>query len=114
MNSVRILITVHFQVRFFSFLVGEEATDFEQVRWMACNNRGFMVHISNLADIQEKIQHYVRVLSQPISHQAGNINQESAVWSSIARERMVRSFYCGKVTYFYGLLRKKSSKKYKI
>ncbi|CAD5218469.1 unnamed protein product [Bursaphelenchus okinawaensis] len=86
------LYNKHKQVRFFSFLVGEEATDFEQVRWMACNNRGFMVHISNLADILEKIQHYVRVLSRPISHQATNINQESAVWSSIARERMSNEF----------------------
>ncbi|KAI6215990.1 Cache domain-containing protein [Aphelenchoides besseyi] len=79
-------------VRFFSFLVGEEATDFEQVRWMACANRGFMVHISNLADIQEKVQHYVRVLSRLISNHAQNINQESAVWSSIARERMSKQF----------------------
>jgi voltage-dependent calcium channel alpha-2/delta-3 len=44
------------RIRFFSFLVGEEATEFEQVKWMACNNRGFMVHVNNLADVQEKVQ----------------------------------------------------------
>lgn len=27
-----------------------------QVKWMACENKGFMVHISNLADVQEKVQ----------------------------------------------------------
>lgn len=27
-----------------------------QVKWMACTNKGFMVHISNLADVQEKVQ----------------------------------------------------------
>ena len=43
------------QVRFFTFLVGEEAKDFEQVKWMACNNRGFMAHITNMADVQEKV-----------------------------------------------------------
>ncbi|KAI6224406.1 Cache domain-containing protein [Aphelenchoides fujianensis] len=86
------LYNKHKTVRFFSFLVGEEATDFEQVRWMACANRGFMVHISNLADIQEKVQHYVRVLSRLISDHSQKINQESAVWSSIARERMSKEF----------------------
>lgn len=79
-------------VRFFSFLVGEEATDFEQVRYMACENKGFMVHISNLADIQEKVQNYVRVLSRLISKHSDSITQESAVWSSIARERMSNEF----------------------
>lgn len=62
---------------------------------MACENRGFMVHISNLADIQEKVQHYVRVLSRLISQHSDAITQESAVWSSIARERMVRAFRVG-------------------
>lgn len=44
------------KVRFFSFLIGEEAIDFDQVKWMACNNRGFMVHVSSMADVQEKVQ----------------------------------------------------------
>lgn len=44
------------QIRFFSFLIGDEATDFEQVKWMACTNKGFMVHVANLADVQEKVQ----------------------------------------------------------
>uniref|UniRef100_A0A915DDU1 VWFA domain-containing protein n=1 Tax=Ditylenchus dipsaci TaxID=166011 RepID=A0A915DDU1_9BILA len=80
------------RIRFFSFLVGEEATDFEQVRWMACNNRGFMVHVNNLADVQEKVQHYVKVMSRPISRQSASIHQENAIWSGTARERMSNEF----------------------
>lgn len=49
-------VKIQLQVRFFSFLIGEEATDVAQVKWMACENKGFMVHITNLADVQEKVQ----------------------------------------------------------
>ncbi|KAI1715569.1 cache domain-containing protein [Ditylenchus destructor] len=80
------------RIRFFSFLVGEEATDFEQVRWMACNNRGYMVHVNNLADVQEKVQHYVKVMTRPISRQSASIHQENAIWSGMARERMSNEF----------------------
>lgn len=52
---------LYLQIRFFSFLIGEEAIDFDQVKWMACTNRGYMVHVSNMADVQEKVQ--VRSLS---------------------------------------------------
>ncbi len=45
-----------FQIRFFSFLIGTEATDFMEVEWMACYNNGYMVHIPNLADVQSKVQ----------------------------------------------------------
>lgn len=44
------------KVRLFSFLIGEEAIDFEQVKQMACYNRGYMVHVQNMADVDEKVQ----------------------------------------------------------
>ncbi|KJH41850.1 hypothetical protein DICVIV_12170 [Dictyocaulus viviparus] len=44
------------KVRFFSFLIGEEAIDFEQVKTMACTNRGYMVHVQNMADVEDKVQ----------------------------------------------------------
>jgi len=43
-------------VRVFTFLIGDEAIDFEQVTQIACYNRGFMVHIQNMADVAEKVQ----------------------------------------------------------
>uniref|UniRef100_A0A914ZUQ7 Activin types I and II receptor domain-containing protein n=1 Tax=Parascaris univalens TaxID=6257 RepID=A0A914ZUQ7_PARUN len=76
-------------VRFFSFLIGEEAIDFEQVKWMACSNKGFMVHISNMADVQEKVQHYIKVMSRPLGKHASMIREEDAVWSGVYRERLM-------------------------
>ncbi|PIO67531.1 hypothetical protein TELCIR_10713 [Teladorsagia circumcincta] len=46
-------------VRFFSFLIGEEAIDFEQVKTMACTNRGYMVHVQNMADVEDKVQYAI-------------------------------------------------------
>uniref|UniRef100_A0A914XU51 VWFA domain-containing protein n=1 Tax=Plectus sambesii TaxID=2011161 RepID=A0A914XU51_9BILA len=76
------------KIRFFSFLIGDEATDFDQVKWMACTNKGFMVHVANLADVQEKVQHYIKVMSRPVAQQADAIGEADAVWSGIYRERL--------------------------
>ncbi|VDP11229.1 unnamed protein product [Onchocerca flexuosa] len=75
-------------VRFFSFLIGEEATDVAQVKWMACENKGFMVHISNLADVQEKVQHYIKVMSRPVGKHGKSFDEKDAIWSGIYKERL--------------------------
>ncbi|GMT25107.1 hypothetical protein PFISCL1PPCAC_16404, partial [Pristionchus fissidentatus] len=76
------------KVRFFSFLIGEEAIDFDQVKWMACNNAGYMVHIANMADVEEKVQNYIRVMSRPVGKDAAFAREEDAMWSGVYRERL--------------------------
>uniref|UniRef100_A0A915PVX6 VWFA domain-containing protein n=1 Tax=Setaria digitata TaxID=48799 RepID=A0A915PVX6_9BILA len=76
------------EVRFFSFLIGEEATDVAQVKWMACENKGFMVHISNLADVQDKVQHYIKVMSRPVGKHGVNFGEKDAIWSGVYKERL--------------------------
>ncbi|KAM3726496.1 Voltage-dependent calcium channel [Dirofilaria immitis] len=76
-------------VRFFSFLIGEEATDTAQVKWMACENKGFMVHISNLADVQEKVQHYIKVMSRPVGKYGRSFGENDAIWSGVYKERLL-------------------------
>ncbi|VDO57657.1 unnamed protein product [Haemonchus placei] len=80
------------KVRFFSFLIGEEAIDFEQVKTMACTNRGYMVHVQNMADVEDKVQHYIRTMSRPIGQHAGDIQVDDALWSGVYRERLVRAY----------------------
>ncbi|CAJ0576960.1 unnamed protein product, partial [Mesorhabditis spiculigera] len=75
-------------IRVFTFLIGEEAIDFEQVRNMACQNRGYMVHIQNMADVEEKIQNYIRVMSRPLGAHDKDIDEKSQVWSGVYRERL--------------------------
>ncbi|KAK0398080.1 hypothetical protein QR680_002419 [Steinernema hermaphroditum] len=76
------------KVRFFSFLIGEEAIDFNEVKWMACNNRGFMVHVSSMTDVQEKVQHYIKVISRPLGRYASRISQDQPLWSGVYKERL--------------------------
>uniref|UniRef100_A0A0K0EXV0 Voltage-dependent calcium channel unc-36 (projected from Caenorhabditis elegans ortholog unc-36) n=1 Tax=Strongyloides venezuelensis TaxID=75913 RepID=A0A0K0EXV0_STRVS len=80
------------RVRFFSFLIGEEAVDFDQVKWMACINRGFMVHINNMADVHEKVQHYIKVMSRSVGYIASEIKEDDAIWSGIQLERISNKF----------------------
>lgn len=88
---------------------------------MACNNAGFMVHIANMADVEEKVQvniekrlrtirhshhyvskihwnesndhfqHYIRVMSRPVGEDAALTTINDAMWSGVYRERLVGS-----------------------
>ncbi|KAL0968117.1 hypothetical protein UPYG_G00262610 [Umbra pygmaea] len=54
------------RVRLFTYLIGREMTFAENVKWIACNNKGFYTHISTLADVQENVMEYLHVLSRPM------------------------------------------------
>nr|XP_033807321.1 voltage-dependent calcium channel subunit alpha-2/delta-4 isoform X3 [Geotrypetes seraphini] len=58
------------KVRLFTYLIGREVTFAENVKWIACNNKGYYTQISTLADVQENVMEYLHVLSRPmvISH----------------------------------------------
>uniref|UniRef100_A0AAY4DA41 VWFA domain-containing protein n=1 Tax=Denticeps clupeoides TaxID=299321 RepID=A0AAY4DA41_9TELE len=54
------------RVRVFTYLIGRELTFAENVKWIACNNKGYYTHISTLADVQENVMEYLHVLSRPM------------------------------------------------
>ncbi|XP_055506878.1 voltage-dependent calcium channel subunit alpha-2/delta-4 [Leucoraja erinacea] len=54
------------KVRLFTYLIGREVTFAEQVKWIACNNKGYYTHVSTLADVQENVMEYLHVLSRPM------------------------------------------------
>ncbi|CAD6188290.1 unnamed protein product [Caenorhabditis auriculariae] len=76
------------RVRVFTFLVGDEAIDFNEVREMACQNRGYMVHVANMADVDEKVQHYIRRMSRAVGKHNKEISEEDALWTGVYRERL--------------------------
>ncbi|TRY83446.1 hypothetical protein DNTS_016199, partial [Danionella cerebrum] len=53
-------------VRVFTYLIGRDMTFSENVKWIACNNKGFYTHVSTLADVQENVMEYLHVLSRPM------------------------------------------------
>ncbi|XP_025771756.1 voltage-dependent calcium channel subunit alpha-2/delta-3 [Puma concolor] len=52
-------------VRIFTYLIGREAAFADNLKWMACANKGFFTQISTLADVQENVMEYLHVLSRP-------------------------------------------------
>uniref|UniRef100_A0AAR2KE71 VWFA domain-containing protein n=1 Tax=Pygocentrus nattereri TaxID=42514 RepID=A0AAR2KE71_PYGNA len=54
------------RVRVFTYLIGRELTFADNVKWIACNNKGYYTHISTLADVQENVMEYLHVLSRPM------------------------------------------------
>uniref|UniRef100_A0A8C1XH36 Calcium channel, voltage-dependent, alpha 2/delta subunit 4b n=1 Tax=Cyprinus carpio TaxID=7962 RepID=A0A8C1XH36_CYPCA len=54
------------KVRVFTYLIGRDMTFSENVKWIACNNKGYYTHISTLADVQENVMEYLHVLSRPM------------------------------------------------
>ncbi|TRY98435.1 hypothetical protein DNTS_022879 [Danionella cerebrum] len=54
------------KVRVFTYLIGRELTFASNVKWIACNNKGYYTHISTLADVQENVMEYLHVLSRPM------------------------------------------------
>ncbi|XP_056595146.1 voltage-dependent calcium channel subunit alpha-2/delta-4 isoform X1 [Triplophysa dalaica] len=54
------------KVRVFTYLIGRDMTFSENVKWIACNNKGYYTHVSTLADVQENVMEYLHVLSRPM------------------------------------------------
>ncbi|CAG07339.1 unnamed protein product [Tetraodon nigroviridis] len=53
------------KVRIFPYLIGRESAFAENLKWMACANKGYFTQISTLADVQENVMEYLHVLSRP-------------------------------------------------
>lgn len=66
-------------VRVFTYLIGREVTDMDEVQWMACYNRGYYTHVTTLAEVREQVQKYIPVMSRPVVLSG----EHPIVWSSV-------------------------------
>ncbi|XP_064162673.1 voltage-dependent calcium channel subunit alpha-2/delta-3-like isoform X1 [Anguilla rostrata] len=69
----------HRKVRIFPYLIGRESAFADNLKWMACANKGYFSQISTLADVQENVMRYLHVLSRPkvIDHEHDTIWTEA-------------------------------------
>lgn len=54
--------------------------DVREVKWMACANRGFYVHLSTLAEVRERVLEHVNVLARPLVLQR---HEHPVVWTPV-------------------------------
>ncbi|XP_071155638.1 voltage-dependent calcium channel subunit alpha-2/delta-3-like isoform X1 [Mytilus edulis] len=66
-------------VRVFTFLIGREVSESRNAKWMADANRGYYTHISTLADVQENVQEYIKVMSRPLAFS----RTKNHIWTSL-------------------------------
>lgn len=68
-------------VRVFSFLIGEQIPegDFEQVKLMACENRGYYCQIDTLSETREQVLRFINIMARPLAYST----QNPLVWSNL-------------------------------
>uniref|UniRef100_A0A665T2V7 Calcium channel, voltage dependent, alpha2/delta subunit 3 n=1 Tax=Echeneis naucrates TaxID=173247 RepID=A0A665T2V7_ECHNA len=73
------------KVRIFPYLIGRESAFADNLKWMACANKGYFSQISTLADVQENVMRYLHVMSRPkvIDHEHDTVWTEAYVDSAV-------------------------------
>uniref|UniRef100_A0A671YMQ0 Calcium channel, voltage dependent, alpha2/delta subunit 3 n=1 Tax=Sparus aurata TaxID=8175 RepID=A0A671YMQ0_SPAAU len=78
------------KVRIFPYLIGRESAFADNLKWMACANKGYFSQISTLADVQENVMRYLHVMSRPkvIDHEHDTVWTEAYVDSAVSTTLM--------------------------
>jgi len=53
-------------VRLFTYVIGREIIDTTATKEIACNNKGYFVRVTSLAEVREQVLKYIPVLSRPM------------------------------------------------
>lgn len=76
-------------VRVFTYLIGREVPDVTNIKNMACDNRGYYVHLSTHAEVREQVLHYIPVMARPL---VLNRTHHPVLWSQVYADVIVSLF----------------------
>ncbi|XP_041748110.1 voltage-dependent calcium channel subunit alpha-2/delta-3-like isoform X2 [Coregonus clupeaformis] len=81
------------KVRIFPYLIGRESAFADNMKWMACANKGYFSQISTLADVQENVMRYLHVMSRPkvIDHEHDTVWTEAYMDSTLSQAHKSRN-----------------------
>ncbi|XP_060926203.1 voltage-dependent calcium channel subunit alpha-2/delta-3 [Limanda limanda] len=81
------------KVRIFPYLIGRESAFADNLKWMACANKGYFSQISTLADVQENVMRYLHVMSRPkvIDHEHDTVWTEAYVDSALSQAHKLKA-----------------------
>ncbi|KAI4827410.1 hypothetical protein KUCAC02_030805 [Chaenocephalus aceratus] len=84
--------TILNEVRIFPYLIGRESAFADNLKWMACANKGYFSQISTLADVQENVMRYLHVMSRPkvIDHEHDTVWTEAYVDSALSQAHKLK------------------------
>ncbi|XP_050440544.1 voltage-dependent calcium channel subunit alpha-2/delta-3 isoform X2 [Adelges cooleyi] len=70
----------HMPVRVFTYLVGKDDSNAPDMKWIACNNKGYFEHIEDQKNLREKVLNHVLVMARPLVMYQ---NEHPVYWSPV-------------------------------
>lgn len=65
-----------------------QVADVREVKWMACANQGFYVHLSTLAEVREQVLNYIPVMARPLVLWG---DEHPIIWTPVYADITVRT-----------------------